>query len=105
MKNINTDIVVLGAGIGGYETFRCLNKNLKRAGIKKNILLVDQNNYFTFTPLLHEVASGAVQQQHATIPIRELMHKTKHDFLRAKVLKILPEKKQVNTSKKIMNIA
>lgn len=103
MKNVNTDIVVLGAGIGGYETFRCLNKRLKRAGINKKILLVDQNNYFTFTPLLHEVASGAVQQQHATIPIRELIYKTNHTFLREKVLTILPKQKQVKTSNTIIN--
>ncbi len=27
---------ILGAGIGGYETFRTLNRELKRAGLKKN---------------------------------------------------------------------
>ncbi len=103
MKTINTDIVILGAGIGGYETFRCLNKQLKRAGINKKILLVDQNNYFTFTPLLHEVAFSSVKPQHATISIRELLYKTSHDFLKAKVLKVFPKKKLVKTDKNIIS--
>ena len=99
MKEIKTDIVILGAGIGGYETFRCLNKQFKKAGISKKILLVDQNNYFTFTPLLHEVATGAVELQQATISIRELLCKTNHTFLRAKISQILPEQKRIKTDK------
>ena len=55
-----TDILILGAGIGGFEAFRSLSRRLRRARLKKKITLIDQNNYFTFVPLLHEVASGAV---------------------------------------------
>ena len=97
-SELTTDILVLGAGIGGYETFRTLARLLKRYGIKKTITIVDQNNYFTFTPLLHEVASGAVEPTHATLPLQELVYGTPHRFLKAAVTKIDPKKKVVETS-------
>ncbi len=95
---LKADIVILGAGIGGYETFRTLNRLLRRYGIKKQLTIVDQNNYFTFTPLLHEVASGAVEPTHATLPLQELVYDTPHRFLKATVKKIDPKKKIVETS-------
>ncbi len=93
-----TDILILGAGIGGYEAFRTLNKHLRRAGLRKTITIVDQNNYFTFTPLLHEVAAGSVEAAHATIPLRELTYKTPHHFVRARVQKVLPAENKVVTT-------
>ncbi len=96
--NLQTDVVILGAGIGGYEAFRSLSKQFKRHGIKKTITLVDQNNYFTFTPMLHEVASGSIEPQHAAIPIRELVYKTNHRFLKTYIKSVDPEKKTVFTT-------
>lgn len=99
MKNIQkTDILILGAGIAGYETFRNLKEQLKRDKKNKKITIIDKNNYFTFVPLLHEIASGAVNPNHATIPIREFTYKTPHDFIKTKVEKIKPEKKLVQTT-------
>lgn len=99
----HSDIVILGAGIGGYETFRELNKLLKQKGLKKKITIIDQNNFFTFTPLLHEVASGAVDPSHVAIPMRELLHGTPHDFFKAKIEKILPTEKLVETSRGVFS--
>lgn len=100
MENfLTTDIVILGAGIGGYETFRTLARLLKRNGAKQRILLVDENNYFTFVPLLHEVASGAVEPSHAAVPLRELVYKTPHRFLKAAVTRVDPEQKIVLTAR------
>lgn len=96
--NQHCDILIIGAGIAGYETFRSLHKQLTRAGIKKTITLLDQNNFFTFVPLLHEVASGAVEPTHASVPIRELIYNTPHRFIRGKMLRIDPDKKEVETS-------
>lgn len=95
--NAKTDIVILGAGIGGYEAFRTLSKLLRRHRIDKKITLVDQNNYFTFIPMLHEVASGSILASHAAVPIRELVENTPHSFMKAKVLSIEPEKNLVRT--------
>lgn len=93
-----TDVAILGAGIGGYETFRTLTKLFKRYHINKKITIVDQNNYFTFTPMLHEVASGSIEPQHCAIPLRELVYKTPHAFLKATVQHIDPDKKTILTS-------
>jgi NADH dehydrogenase len=92
-----TDILILGAGIGGYETFRTLARLLKRAGLSQKITIVDQNNYFTFTPMLHEVASGAIEPSHCTVPLRELTYKTPHTFLKTRVIEVRPAEKIVIT--------
>ena len=94
---MKTDILILGAGIGGFETFRTLSNQLKRKGINKTITLVDKNNYFTFTPMLHEVASGSVIPFHVAIPLRELVHDTPHQFLKTRIVSIHPEINQVMT--------
>lgn len=94
----HTDILILGGGIGGYETFRTLNRLLRRHSLPQRITLVDQNNYFSFVPMHHEVASGSIEPVHCTIPLREFTHGTAHQFIKAKVKKINPIKKQVLTS-------
>jgi NADH dehydrogenase len=99
MAHTKTDILILGAGIAGYEAYRTLCKKLNRSGIKKTITIVDQNNYFTFTPLLHEVASGAVLPSHASFPIREVLVRTPHQFVCATVTHIDPKQKRVTTSR------
>lgn len=97
MKRQHADILILGAGIAGYETFRCLKKKLKRAGSDKIITLVDQNNYFTFIPLLHEVSAGSVLPSHASFALREIVTNTPHQFVSATVTSVDPKKKLVTT--------
>jgi NADH:ubiquinone reductase (H+-translocating) len=98
MLKKKTDIVILGAGIAGYEAFYAIKRHLFMHRIKKKITLIDKNNYFTFTPMLHEVASGSVQSTHCAIPARECTYDTPHEFWQAKVKKVIPEKKLVKTS-------
>lgn len=98
MNTIKTDILILGAGIGGYETFRTLAAELKRKNIQKTITIVDQNNYFTFVPLLHEVAAGAVEPSQAAVSLRELLYRTPHKFLMASILRVLPAENKVLTT-------
>ncbi len=98
MATQSTNILILGAGIGGYEIFRQLEKKLRHSKNKKKITIVDRNNYFTFAPLLHEVASGAVEPIHATLPLREVVYQTPHQFFQAEIQKIDPTTKTVQTS-------
>lgn len=95
---IKTDILILGAGIGGYEAFRSLQKEFKKHNIDKHITIVDKNNYFTFIPMLHEVAAGSIEPDHCAIPIRELIYGSSHTFIQTEVKRIYPEKKEVTTS-------
>ncbi len=102
-ESYKTDIVILGAGIGGYEAYRSLSNILKRSGMGAHITIIDQNNYFTFVPLLHEVATGSVEPTHASIPLRELVYGTSHSFIKATVEKIDRSKKQVHTSEGVVS--
>jgi|GEM_PF-1597528 len=96
---MHTDILILGAGIGGYETFRTLQKELKKRKIQKKITLVDKEAFFTFIPLLHEVATGSVLPMHASIPLRELVTTNQgHEFLQTEVLNVDPDTKTVRTT-------
>lgn len=97
-ETIKTDILILGAGIGGYATFKNLAKELKKNNLRKTITLIDSNNFFTFVPLLHEVASGSIEPGHATIPLQELVYGTPYQYIKATVEKIFPEKNLVQTS-------
>ncbi len=91
------DIVILGAGIGGYETFRTLARLLKKHRLPQRILVIDRNNYFTFTPMLHEAATGSIEPGHAAIALRELLYGTPHSFLKATVAHIDPPTKTIQT--------
>lgn len=97
-SKLNTDILILGGGIAGLETFHELKKRFKKNNINKEITIIDKNNYFTFTPLLHEIATGAVDPTHATLPLREVTYKSRHKFRQAEVEQIHPEEKTVDTS-------
>lgn len=95
MKIQKTDILILGAGIGGYQAFRKLANGLKKRGVNKKIIIIDKNNYFTFYPLMHEVATGVVEPEHCTVALRELVAGTPHEFVKGVITKIDPERKLV----------
>ena len=97
--DFEADIVILGVGVGGHACFRTLNRLLKRRGMDKRILLIDKHNYFSFTPLYHEVASGSIEPAHCTTPLRELIYKTPHTFLQGGVEGIDPKKQTITTTR------
>lgn len=98
MKTQKTDILILGGGLGGYEAYRDLEKLLRLKKIHKKITLIDKNDFFSFIPLIHEVAAGTIGENHNTVSIEELLCGTKHQFVQATVTAIDPTKKIVETS-------
>jgi NADH dehydrogenase len=70
-----TRIVVLGGGFGGVETARQLERRLRRRQ-DVEITLVSRDNFFLFTPMLHEVAASDVDITHIVSPLRALLHRT-----------------------------
>lgn len=64
-------IGVLGGGFGGLYTVFHLRKHL---GEKFDVTLFDKNNYFLYTPVLHEMATGTVNARHVVIPIRKVVN-------------------------------
>ena len=65
-------IMILGGGFGGVYAAMALDKTL--AG-NPNILvtLVNQENFFLFTPMMHEVAACDLDVTHIVNPIRKLL--------------------------------
>ncbi len=62
-------IVILGAGFGGIQVAEDLARLLPaRSGCE--ITLLDQNNFLLFTPMLTEVAGGAIDALHAVSSVR-----------------------------------
>src|SRR5688500_18375260 len=65
-------IVILGGGFGGLYTARELEKKLG-ADPDVEITLVNRDNFFLFTPMLHEVAASDLDPADIVNPIRKLL--------------------------------
>ena len=68
------DVLVVGGGFGGTAAARQLERSLRHRG--ERVLLVAPDNFFTFTPLLPEAASGTLEPRHSVIPLRQLLPRT-----------------------------
>ncbi len=69
-------IVILGGGFGGLYTARYLEKMLARdPGVE--VTLVNKENFFLFTPMLHEVAASDLDLTHIVNPIRKLLERVR----------------------------
>ncbi|MCA9875966.1 MAG: NAD(P)/FAD-dependent oxidoreductase [Anaerolineales bacterium] len=63
-------VLIVGAGFGGLFAARTL------ANKPVDVLLVDRNNYHTFTPLLYQVATCALDPGGIAYPIRNIFSET-----------------------------
>lgn len=63
-------VVILGAGFGGMYVARALKKAEKRGEI--DLTVINRTNYFLFTPMLHEVATGGLRPFSVAEPLREI---------------------------------
>lgn len=70
-----TRIVIVGGGFAGTATALNLEKTYHRDP-SVEIILIDSENFFTFTPLLPEVPSGSIQPKHIVFPLRSLLKGT-----------------------------
>jgi len=88
-------VVIIGGGFGGVY----VAKKLKKLAAKEliEVTLVNRTNYFLFTPLLHEVATGGLSPTSIAEPIREIFRKTKIKFRQAEVLEIDFKNKKIKT--------
>ncbi|MEY2491151.1 MAG: hypothetical protein QOH24_102 [Verrucomicrobiota bacterium] len=67
-------IVILGGGFGGVYAAIQLEKLLARDSAVE-ICLVSHDNFFLFTPMLHEVAASDLDITNIVNPLRKLLHK------------------------------
>ena len=67
-------IVILGGGFGGVYAAIHLEKLLARESAVE-ICLVSRDNFFLFTPMLHEIAASDLEITNIVNPLRKLLRK------------------------------
>jgi NADH dehydrogenase len=88
-------IVILGGGFGGLHAALKLEKYIGRVhGL--TVTLINRENFFLFTPMLHEVAAGDLDLTTIVNPVRKLLRKV--NFFEGEVEGIDLENKQVTVS-------
>ena len=80
-----TRILILGGGFGGVYAALRLQQKLGKDS-KFQITMVNRENFFVFTPMLHEIAAGDLDPADIVSPIRSLLHRV--DFINAHVERI-----------------
>ena len=68
------DVLVVGGGFGGTFTARGLERLLRARS--EGVLLVAPEDYFCFSGLLPEAASGTLEPRHSVIPLRHILPRT-----------------------------
>jgi NADH dehydrogenase len=76
-------VVIIGAGFGGIFAAQQLDNELV------DILLIDRNNYHTFTPLLYQVATSGLEPGEIAYPVRGIFRDQRNlTFLMGEVIGI-----------------
>jgi NADH dehydrogenase len=95
MSEQPTRICILGGGFGGLYTALRLSQLPWEKPQRPEIILVDQNDRFLFTPLLYELLTGELQTWEIAPPYEELLVNTGVRFTQAAVAGINVEERQV----------
>ncbi len=89
----NNKIIIIGAGFGGIT----LAKSFKNKPV--DVLLIDQNNYHNFQPLMYQIGTGGLEPYSIAYPVRRIFRKQKNlRFRMTKVRSVDPAKKKIKTS-------
>jgi NADH:ubiquinone reductase (H+-translocating) len=80
---IRPRVVTIGAGFAGLNAARAFNHH------SVDVLLVDRENYHTFTPLLYQVAAAEIEPEEIAFPIRTIFrNKSNVNFLLGEITDI-----------------
>jgi NADH dehydrogenase len=71
-----SDIVIIGGGFGGLYTALELEKLLKRRA-DVTVTLLNEENFFLFTPMLPETGASSIATRHIVSPLRKLLRRTR----------------------------
>src|SRR5437867_10076112 len=91
-------IVILGGGFGGLYTALEMERQIARDP-DIDVTLINHDNFFLFTPMLHEVAASDLDMTHIVNPIRKLLRKV--HFFQGVVERIDLVCKQVRVSHRL----
>ncbi|NJL36600.1 MAG: NAD(P)/FAD-dependent oxidoreductase [Leptolyngbyaceae cyanobacterium SM1_4_3] len=93
-KQKRPQIVIIGAGFGGLSAVQSL------ASPAVDVLLIDRNNYHTFSPMLYQVATAELGAEQIAYPIRNVLRKLPNArFLQAEVEQINFDQRVVVTDR------
>ena len=93
-RRIKLEVAILGGGFAGVYCGQRIAKTIKRAGLAPDqAIIVSDQNYMVFQPMLAEVAGASIAPRHVVNPIRLLCRGIQ--VLRGKVLHIDPIKREV----------
>ena len=90
------NVIILGAGFGGLRTAMKLGREAKRNKLHDHkIILIDKNNYHTYTPTLYEISTTSKEVANYidlksvnTFRVEDLLKKLPIDFVEAEIVKI-----------------
>ncbi|WP_185882301.1 NAD(P)/FAD-dependent oxidoreductase [Blattabacterium cuenoti] len=86
-------VVIIGAGFAGLQVAKKLQRH------KYQVILIDKNNYYTFQPLLYQVATSGLEPDSIAHSIRTIITQTKNFFFRlANVYYINTKNNQIYTN-------
>ncbi len=91
MKNV----LIVGGGFAGVYTAKSLLR--KSRGKPIHVTLISEHNYFLFTPMLHEIATGSISRDNAVTAINQILSDSRFTFIKAHVTSIDTKKKCVET--------
>jgi NADH dehydrogenase len=80
-------VLILGSGFAGTYVLRSLVPALNKNENVDTTMISDEN-FFLFSPLLHEAAMGRIETRHIAYPIRRLHWRDRFNFLHARIQKI-----------------
>jgi NADH dehydrogenase len=93
LSSRKTQIVVVGGGAGGLELVRRLGARFGRRA--HDIILIEQNLTHIWKPLLHEVATGALDANLDEVGYRSHAHRWGYRFFHGRIAGIDREARQV----------
>ena len=86
-------IMILGGGFAGVECARQLESEFGNNS-EIELVMISEDNFLLFTPMLPQVASGMIETRHIVLPIRTICQKTK--FYEGRIKNIDPFGKLIN---------
>jgi NADH dehydrogenase len=85
-------ILILGSGFAAVECARQLESKFRKDP-EIELVMIGEDNFLLFTPMLPQVASGMIETRHIVFPIRTICKKTK--FYEGRIKNIDPYEKLV----------
>src|SRR3989338_65213 len=88
-------VVIVGGGFAGVYTAKSLLR--KSRGKPVHVTLISEHNYFLFTQMLHEIATGSISRDNAVTAINQILSDPRFTFIKARATAIDTKKKLVHT--------